>query len=77
MYGLADATPRSTASTPPPTKASGLGTSSTSPKQRETSPKPPSSAPSATRRRMEVSGSAMSSLSAYTGEIRPVRRAGR
>ena len=77
IIGLADATPSRTASTPAPMNASGFGTSSTSPKTSETRPAGRRAAPLLrSRRRIEVSGSAMSSLSAWTGAIRAVRRAG-
>ena len=77
ITGLAAVTPSSTASTPAPTHHPLCGTALTNrPITASGMPSAISAIPSSRRRRTDDSGRATSSRSAWTGAIRPVRRAG-
>ena len=77
ITGLAAVTPSSTASTPAPTHHPLCGTAPTNrPITASGMPSAISAIPSSRRRRTDDSGRATSSRSAWTGAIRPVRRAG-
>ena len=76
ITGLTAVTPRSTTRIPRPSTHPPRGMSVNRPAPIAAAPTTMPTSPSTSRRWIDVSGRAMSSRSAWTGEIRVVRRAG-
>ena len=76
ITGLTAVTPSSTTRMPRPSTQPPRGTSANRPSAMAVAPTAIATTPSSSRRRIDDSGSAMSSRSAWTGAIRVVRRAG-